>query len=76
MKSKLAGHVARMKNDRWAKITTEWIPRERSRGRGKPKRRQRDEIEEKIGATWMQRAQDRVEWRKLWRPSANSGVNG
>ena len=65
MKSKWAGHLARMKNDRWAKITTEWIPRERSRGRGKPKRRWRGEKDEKIGVTWMQRAQDRVEWRRL-----------
>eukprot|EP00914_Ancora_sagittata_P021713 GHVO01043076.1.p1 GENE.GHVO01043076.1~~GHVO01043076.1.p1 ORF type:complete len:186 (+),score=14.28 GHVO01043076.1:383-940(+) len=76
MKSKWAGHVARTRNNRWAKITTEWIPRERSRSRGKPKRRWRDQIEEKTGITWMQTAQNRVEWRRLWRPSANSGVNG
>lgn len=76
MKNKWAGHVARMNDNRWAKTTTEWIPRERTRRRGKPKRRWRDELEEKFGATWMRRARDRVEWRRLWRPSANSGVNG
>ena len=76
MKNKWAGHVARMNDNRWAKTTTEWIPRERTRRRGRPKRRWRDELEEKFGAAWMRRARDRVEWRRLWRPSANSGVNG
>ena len=35
-----------------------------------------DEIEEKAGCAWMRRAQDRKAWRKLWRPSASSGVTG
>ena len=76
LKWKWAGHVARMKNHRWAKITTEWTPRDCKRSRGRPKRRWRDELEEDMGTTWMRKAQDRVMWRNLWRPSASSGMNG
>ena len=74
-KGQWAGHLARMDNNRWAKKTTEWRPREGSRAKGRPKRRWRDEIEEKAGSTWMQRAQDRNAWRRLWRLPASSGVN-
>ena len=74
-KSRWAGHVARMENHRWAKITTEWTPREGRRARGRPKRRWRDEVEEEIGAHWMQVAQNREAWRRMWRQSASSGVN-
>ena len=28
MRGQWAGHVARMSNTRWAKITSEWTPRE------------------------------------------------
>jgi len=63
-----------MEDKRWAKITTEWCPRGCKRARGKPKRRWRDEIEEKVGNSWMRVALDRVAWRQLWRPSASSGV--
>ena len=69
-------HVARMEDKRWAKITTEWYPRDCKRARGKPKRKWRDEIEEKVGNNWMRVALDRVTWRQLWRPSASSGVTG
>eukprot|EP00795_Rhopilema_esculentum_P007734 gene7734-biopygen8973 len=48
----------------------------KKRGKGKPKRRWRDEIEQKAGSTWTQSAQNRDEWRKMWRPSASSGVTG
>ena len=75
-KGQWAGHLAHMENNRWAKRTTEWWPREGSRARGRPKRRWRDEIEEKAGSAWMRRAQDRKAWRKVWRPSASSGVTG
>ena len=76
LKSKWAGHLARMQNNRWAKITTEWYPRNCTRRRGRPKRRWRDEIEEEVGKTWMRIARDRVAWKRLWRPSASSGVTG
>ena len=58
------------------KITSEWTPRDGKRLRGRPKRRWRDDIEEAVGSQWMRTAQDRSAWRKLWRPSASSGMNG
>ena len=73
-KSEWAGHVARMQNNRWAKTTTEWYSRDSKQGKGKPKRGWRDEIEEKVGNNWMRTAQDRVEWKQLWMPSASSGM--
>ena len=76
LKGQWAGHIARMNNDRWAKKTTEWRPREGSRKKGRPKRRWRDEIEEKAGSAWTHVAQDRQEWKQLWRPPASSGVKG
>ena len=75
-KGKWAGHIARMKNHEWAKKTTEWTPLDRKRSKGRPKIRWRDDIEKKAGSTWTQRAQDRNEWRKVWRPSTSSGVTG
>ena len=75
-KGKWAGHVARMKNHESAKKTTEWTPWDRKRGKGRPKRRWRDEIEQKAGSTWTQSAKNRDEWSKMWRPSSSSGVTG
>ena len=74
MKGQWAGHVAGMSNTRWAKITSEWTPREGKRTRGRPKRRWRDDIEEVGGSQWMRVAQDRSAWCKLWRPYASSGM--
>ena len=76
MRGQWAGHVARMSNTRWAKITSEWTPREGKRVRGRPKRRWRDNIEEVGSSQWMRVAQNRSAWRELWRPSASSGMNG
>ena len=69
-------HIARMSNTRWAKIISEWTPREGRRARGRSKRRWRDSIEEVGGSQWMRVAQDRSAWRELWRPSASSGMDG
>ena len=71
-----AGHVGRMSNSRWAKITSEWTPRQGKPLRGRPKRRWRDNIEEVGSSQWMRMAQNRSAWRELWRPSASSGMNG
>ena len=57
MRRHWAGHVARMSNTRWAKITSEWTPREGRRVRGGPKRRWRDNIEEVGSSRWMRVAQ-------------------
>ena len=58
MRGQWAGHIARMSNTRWAKITSEWTPREGRRERGKPKRRWRDSIEEVGDSQWVRVAQD------------------
>ena len=76
MKCQWAGHLARMNNNKWAKKTTEWTPREGSRMKGRPKRRWKDDIEEKVSNTWTHMAQDRPVWKQLWRPSASSGMTG
>ena len=76
MKGQWAGHLARMDNKRWAKIATEWTPREGKRRKGRPKKRWRDSIEERCGITWMQIAKDRSVWRRLWRLPACSGMKG
>ena len=47
-KWKWAGHIARMKDNRWTKRCTEWQPR---RGRDRPSRRWQDDITEKEGTT-------------------------
>ena len=76
MRGQGAGHVARMSNTGWAKITSEWTPREVKRVRGRPKRRWRDNIEKVGSSQWMRVAQNRSAWRELWRLSASSGMNG
>ena len=45
-KWKWAGHIARMKDNRWTKRCTEWQPCRRKRPRGRPSRRWQDNITE------------------------------
>ena len=40
---KWAGHIARMKDNRWTKRCTEWQPRREKRSRGRPSRRWQDD---------------------------------
>uniref|UniRef100_A0A8R1DWC0 C-type lectin domain-containing protein n=1 Tax=Caenorhabditis japonica TaxID=281687 RepID=A0A8R1DWC0_CAEJA len=47
-KLKWAGHVSRMKYDRWAKIVSEWDPRGSARPRGRPPKRWADDITDSI----------------------------
>ena len=51
-KWKWAGHIARLKDNRWTKRCTEWQPRRGKRSRGRPSRRWQDDITEKEGTTW------------------------
>ena len=75
-KGQWAGHLARMSPSKWARKLTEWTPRNGKRTKGRPKRRWRDDIEERGGSGWMQVARNRKEWKDLWRPPASSGVTG
>ena len=60
-----AGHIARMKDDRWTKRCTEWQPRRGKRSRGRPCRRWQDDIARKEGTTWNRKATDRRQWNTL-----------
>ena len=77
LKWKWAGHVARMKDNRWTVRCTEWQVRDGKRSKGRPKRRWRDDIQQWLGATWSRKARDRQKWRDLaegyfqqWRDTA------
>ena len=59
-----AGHVARMKDNRWTQRLSDWQPRDGHRNRGRPLRRWRDEIDEYWGKiNWKEEANDRKNWR-------------
>ncbi|KAI5726940.1 hypothetical protein M8J76_011469 [Diaphorina citri] len=65
LKWRWAGHVMRMSNDRWAKMTTEWIPRSNKRARGRKKVRWCDEMVKNVGAKWQTVARDRKSWENI-----------
>ena len=60
-----AGHIARLKDNRWTRRCTEWQPRRGKRSRGRPSRRWQDDITEKEGTTWIRKATDRRRWKTL-----------
>ena len=64
-KWKWAGHIARLKDNRWTKRCTEWQPRRGKRSRGWPSRRWQDDITEKEGTTWIRKATDKRQWKTL-----------
>ena len=64
-KWKWAGHIARLKDNRWTRRCTEWQPRRGKRSRGRPSRRWQDDITEKEGTTWIRKAADRQRWKTL-----------
>ena len=60
-----AGHITRMKDDRWTKRCTEWQPRRGKRSRRRPSRRWQDDITRKEGTTWNRKATDRGQRKTL-----------
>ena len=59
-----AGHISRMRDDRWTNTVTEWRPRDGKRARGRPMKRWRDEIDSHWrSVTWRRDAQDRCSWK-------------
>lgn len=60
-----AGHVMRRIDNRWTTRTTEWVPRDGIRSKGRPKTRWIDEIRKFGGKEWTRAAQDRDGWRSL-----------
>src|SRR5436190_285345 len=59
----MAGHVARMNDDRWTRTVTEWLPLHLKRKQARPKMRWEDDIKKFIGVTWMRVARDRKDWK-------------
>ncbi|KHN75854.1 Putative uncharacterized transposon-derived protein F52C9.6, partial [Toxocara canis] len=59
-----AGHLARMKNNRWTKRIAEWNPRDARRPSGRPPTRREGPLRRLYGAAWMRLAQDH-ERRKI-----------
>ena len=55
-----ARHIARLKDNRWAKPCMEWQPRRGKRSRGRSSRRWQDDIARKEGTTWNRKATDRT----------------
>ena len=64
-KWKWAGHIARLKDNRWTRRCTECQPRIGKRSRGRPGRRWQDDMTEKEGTTWIRKATDRRRWKTL-----------
>ena len=63
LKWQWAGHVARMRDNRWTGIVTEWVPLNGKRRQARPRTRWADEIVKSAGTTWMRLAKNRVEWK-------------
>ena len=60
-----AGHIERMKDNRWTERCTEWQPRREKISRGRPSRRWQDDRTRKGGTTWNRKATDRGQWKTL-----------
>ena len=60
-----AGHIARMKDNRWTKRCTEWQPKRGKRSKGRSCRRWQDDIKRKEGTMWNRKATDRMQWKAL-----------
>ena len=60
-----AGHIARMKDNRWNKRCTGWQPRRMEISRERPSRRWQDDITRKEGTTWIRKATDRRQSKTL-----------
>lgn len=65
LKFKWAGHLMRADNNKWSKITTEWIPLDKKRNKGRQRRRWMDEIRKEAGKGWTTRTIMKKEWKML-----------
>ena len=69
IKWRWAGHVARMRDNRWTVRVTDWILYGKKRNRGRPKKRWRDQLPER----WKQQAQNRKKWKDMEREAIFPG---
>ena len=59
-----AGHINRLKDDRWTSRVTTWRPYDKKRRQGRPAKRWRDDLDKYWSDTiWQRKAQDRIIWR-------------
>ena len=71
-KWKWAGHIVRMKGNRWTKRCTKWQTRRGKRSRGRPSGRWQDDIAKKGGNTWNRNKQTEDNGRHWWRATSCS----
>ena len=66
MKWSWAGHINRLKDDRWTSRVTTWRPYDKkTKNKGGPAKRWRDDLDKYWSETiWQRTAQDRVIWRR------------
>ena len=65
MKWSWAGHINRLKDDRWTSRVATWRPYEKKRLQVRPAKRRRDHLDKYWSDTiWQRTAQDRVTWRR------------
>ena len=65
MKWSWAGHINRLKDNRWTSRVTTWRPYDKKRRQGRPANRWRDDLDKYWSDTiWQRTAQDRVIWRR------------
>ena len=65
MKWSWAGHINRLKDDRWTSRVTTWRPYDKKIRQGRPAKRWRDDLDKYWSDTiWQRTAQDRVIWRR------------
>ena len=62
-KGRWAGHIARMKDNRWTKSCTERQPRRGKRSRRRPSRSWQDDVTRTEGTTWIRKATGRRQWK-------------
>ena len=63
MKWSWAGHINRLKDDRWTLLATTWRPYDKKIRQGRPAKRWRDDLDKYWSdRTWQRTAQDRVIW--------------
>ncbi|KOB79081.1 Uncharacterized protein OBRU01_01138 [Operophtera brumata] len=65
LKWKWAGHIARVKDNRWSERVLHWWPRDGKRERGRPVRRWRDDIIAIAVKQWVRTAQSRMNGQEM-----------
>ena len=65
MKWSRAGHIHRLKDDRWTSRVTTWRPYDKNRRQGRPAKQRRDDLNKYWSDTiWQRIEQDMLSWRR------------